>query len=75
MFDLNMWNVSIKNIPAFLVVCSMLFVASPAWASGAQVPEASNLLIFALGVFGVVIGRRLSRRPKQKDPHDDKPDE
>lgn len=66
-----MWKLSIKNIPAFIIAIGMLCVASPAWAGGMQVPEASNLLIFALGIFGVVIGRRLSRRPKQKDPHDD----
>jgi hypothetical protein len=42
-----------------------LLAASPALAnSAAQVPEGSNLTLFALGIAGVLIGRRASTRHK-----------
>jgi hypothetical protein len=44
----------------------------PAWAQdGTAVPEGSHLTLFALGVLGVIIGRRASistqRRRKDRD--------
>jgi len=46
----------------------MLISAAPAAAQGiAQVPEASSLTLFGLGVAGVLIGRRLSMRGKDRD--------
>lgn len=44
---------------------SLLAAAAPAWAQqaaqqSAQVPEGSQLTLFALGVLGVIIGRRAS---------------
>ena len=37
--------------------------ASPALAAGgAQIPEASSMMLFALGAAGVLIGRKLSSR-------------
>jgi hypothetical protein len=51
--------------PRLTLVVIMLFTASPAAAqSAAQVSEASNLTLFALGVAGVLLGRRLSMRRK-----------
>jgi hypothetical protein len=48
--------------PSALVIC-----AAPAAAGdGAQVPEASSVTLFALGLAGVMIGRRLSRRKSGK---------
>lgn len=47
--------------------CTLLLLASaaPAWAdAGAQVPEGSQLTLFALGILGVVVGRRFSMRRK-----------
>ena len=47
--------------------CALLFLvyAAPAWAdAGAQVPEGSQLTLFALGILGVVIGRRFATRRK-----------
>ncbi len=46
--------------------------ASPAWAqNGTAVPEGSHLTLFALGVLGVIIGRRAAiaaqRRQRAKD--------
>lgn len=46
----------------------LLLAATPAMAEGgAQVPEASSLSLFALGVLGVLVGRRLSMRKSDKD--------
>ena len=48
-----------------VTVLAMLFAAAPAAAQDvAQVSEASSLTLLALGVAGVVIGRRLSMRRK-----------
>ena len=54
--------------PRLTLVVIMLFTASSAAAqSAAQVSEASNLTLFALGVAGVLLGRRLSMRRKDDD--------
>ncbi len=46
----------------------MLLSAAPAAAQVAvQVSEASNITLFALGVAGVLLGRRLSMRRKDDD--------
>ena len=55
----------IHRIP---LVALMAFSAAPASASAAaQVPEASSVTLFALGVLGVIIGRRLSMRKSDRD--------
>ena len=46
--------------------------SAPAWAQdGTAVPEGSHLTLFALGLLGVIIGRRASinaqRRKKDRD--------
>ncbi len=47
-----------------LCAISLALVSTPALAGdGAQVPEASAGLLFAMGVLGVVIGRRFAKRP------------
>lgn len=47
---------------------SALAMAAPAWAQqSAQVPEGSQLTLFALGVLGVIIGRRASMGRSRKD--------
>ena len=44
------------------------FSAAPAMATAtAQVPEASSVTLFALGVLGVIVGRRLSMRKSDGD--------
>jgi hypothetical protein len=44
----------------------LLLAASPVSAAGsAQVPEGSNLTLFALGIAGVLIGRHASSRRKR----------
>lgn len=45
-----------------------LTVASPAVAqAGTQIPEASSLTLFALGVAGVLLGRRLAQKRSDRD--------
>lgn len=48
---------------------TLALTASPALANGegAQVPEASAITLFALGVLGIIVGRRGSMRRKDKD--------
>ena len=46
----------------------LALIASPAAASApAQVPEGSSVTLFALGVLGVIIGRRMSMRKSDRD--------
>ncbi|MFB0614158.1 hypothetical protein [Aurantiacibacter poecillastricola] len=53
---------------AVACIFPLLFVAAPAAANeAAQVPEASGMLLFALGTAGVLIGRSLSMGPRNKD--------
>ena len=45
--------------------------SAPAWAQdGTAVPEGSHLTLFALGLLGVIIGRRASinAQRRKKDP-------
>jgi hypothetical protein len=49
-----------------------LLSATPAWAQdGTAVPEGSHLTLFALGLLGVIVGRRASisaqRRKQDRD--------
>jgi hypothetical protein len=51
---------------------SALASSAPAWAhDGTAVPEGSHLTLFALGLLGVIVGRRASivaqRRKKDRD--------
>jgi hypothetical protein len=52
-----------------LAVLAFAVAASPALAGevGAQVPEASAVTLFALGVLGVLVGRQASKRSKDQD--------
>ncbi len=57
-----------QALTGLIFAATMLLAAHPAAASGtAQVPEASSLSLFALGVLGVIVGRRLSIRRSDKD--------
>ena len=58
--------------PRILVALVALLSAAPAWAEdGTAVPEGSHLTLFALGLLGVIVGRRASmnaqRRPRKKE--------
>ncbi|WP_047094468.1 hypothetical protein [Aurantiacibacter marinus] len=53
---------------SFLAI--MAFAAAPVSASAstaAQIPEGSSATLFALGVIGVIVGRRLSMRKADRD--------
>ena len=55
-----------------LVALMALASAAPAWAEdGIAVPEGSHLTLFALGLLGVIVGRRASisaqRRARAKE--------
>ena len=42
----------------------VLCLASPAWASGGMaIPEPTDLTLLALGLAGLIIGRRGAKRP------------
>jgi hypothetical protein len=52
-----------------LITLAMLASAAPAWAGDpASVPEGSQVTLFALGLLGVIVGRRASSRSKRRDP-------
>ena len=49
-----------------------LVSSTPAWAQdGTAVPEGSHLTLFALGLIGVIVGRRLSMRVRKRSPDKD----
>ena len=53
-----------------------LLSAAPAWAEdGTAVPEGSHLTLFALGLLGVIVGRRASitaqRRAREREGNRD----
>ncbi len=44
-----------------------LVSSAPAWAQdGTAVPEGSHLTLFALGLIGVIVGRRASMNAKRR---------
>ena len=60
-----------KNVLPVLAIIAVL-VAVPAQAAGGiPLPEAPNIMLFALGVAGVIVGRRLAMRGGGKDGGDD----
>jgi hypothetical protein len=45
--------------------------SAPAWGQdGTAVPEGSHLTLFALGLLGVIIGRRASSAKRRRKDHD-----
>ena len=58
--------------PRILAALVLLVSAAPAWAGGSTaVPEGSDVTLFALGLLGVIVGRRASinaqRRTRAKE--------
>lgn len=45
-----------------LYALALVLLASPAQAEATKVSEPSDLALFALGVIGLIIGRRAARR-------------
>lgn len=55
-------------LPRSLVAFALLALSAPAAASGAaQLPEASTLSLFALGILGVILGRHLSKKKSDNE--------
>ena len=52
-----------------LLFVALAALASPAFASGGgiQLPEAPNIMLFALGVIGVIVGRKVAQRRSDSD--------
>ena len=62
--------------PRILVAVIALASAAPAWAhDSTAVPEGSHVTLFALGLIGVIVGRRASinaqRRARAKERDSD----
>ena len=62
--------------PRILVALVALVSAAPAWAQDSTaVPEGSHVTLFALGLIGVIVGRRASinaqRRARAKERDSD----
>lgn len=62
--------------PRILVALTALVSSTPAWAEdGTAVPEGSHLTLFALGLLGVIVGRRASinaqRRAREREGNRD----
>jgi hypothetical protein len=50
------------------ITVTALLAASPAWASGGMaIPEPTDITLLALGLAGVIIGRRGAKRPPPQD--------
>jgi hypothetical protein len=54
-----------------LITLALAAWATPAFAqTGIQIPEPSDVALFALGVAGLILGRQSSKR-KPKEPDED----
>ena len=54
-----------------ILAFAALVTSAPAWGQdGTAVPEGSHLTLFALGLLGVIIGRRASSAKRRKQDRD-----
>lgn len=54
------------------IALSVLVTPAAAFAKGGvPIPEGSQVTLFALGLLGVIVGRRASMRPPKDDPKQD----
>jgi hypothetical protein len=55
-----------------ILALAVLAYAAPAWAQdGTAVPEGSHVTLFALGLLGVIVGRRASMSSKRRKQDND----
>ena len=48
------------------IAVSALLVSTPAWAAGSTaIPEPTDLTLLAMGLAGLIIGRRGAKKPPQ----------
>ena len=53
-------------VTRLVIAFAALVTSAPAWANdGTAVPEGSQLTLFALGLLGVIVGRRASMKRKR----------
>ena len=56
------------SLSRFAAPALLLAAAAPAWAfAGAPVPQPADFALFAVGVIGVLIGRRGARMRRRAD--------
>ena len=56
------------SLSRFAAPALMLVAAAPAWAfAGAPLPQPADFALFAVGVIGVLIGRRGARMRRRAD--------
>ena len=59
-------------VTRLVIAFAALVTSAPAWANdGTAVPEGSQLTLFALGLLGVIVGRRASMKRSKEDPKQD----
>ncbi len=55
-----------RTVLRLAILVAGLCVAAPVWASGGMaIPEPTDLTLLALGLAGLIIGRRGAKRPRQ----------
>ncbi len=55
----------------FIMAFALVLISVPAAAQdSAQVPEGSSATLFALGLLGLIIGRRVASKSRKDDPDD-----
>ena len=58
-------------VTRIILAFAALVSSAPAWGQdGTAVPEGSHLTLFALGLLGVIIGRRASSAKRRKQDRD-----
>lgn len=55
----------------FMVLCLLAIPGAALANGGTQVPEGSQATLFALGLLGVIVGRRASMKRPRKDRQQD----
>ncbi len=52
----------------FSATVLMLGMSAPAYAAGSiQIPEPTDLLLFSMGVLGLIVGRQAARKKPPRD--------
>ena len=53
---------------SWVIALTALLAATPVWASGGMaIPEPTDITLLALGLAGLIIGRRGAKRPPPQD--------
>ena len=61
-----------RTVNRLAILVAGFCAGTPAWASGGMaLPEPTDLTLLALGIAGVIVGRRGANRPPQDKPSQD----